>query len=331
MNNISETTIENRRTEFRKLLHQLARTNQNVETVDRYYAKFEKIYQDGFRHYYCDITRTMYDIAKCQIDLSESPNNKSEEEDIYALSSRVLYLYDHYQTYRNSLKDSKKKHIDINDNLRKLYDHVHLESIRINYSDIGDKRLAEHGMTLRDLSNQVNNLDKKALSMSTRFEEINDKSNSIETRSKEIEDKLSKAQTDYIAILGIFASVVLAFVGGMAFSTSVLENIKDVSIYRLLIVALIIGIVFVTVIFLMFYFIGVLTGRHLNDERSIHPLLLSYGLFILLIAIVYAMWYHGDVETRNKRVDDQATIVETSVEPDVTSQIYFEQNNATTE
>ena len=201
----------------------------------------------------------------------------------------------------------------------------------MNYSDIGETRLAEQGITLKGLTNQVNDLGNKAKSMNNKYKEISKKSGAIEAKHKEFEDKLSKAQTDYIAILGIFASVVLAFVGGMAFSTSVLENIKDVSIYRLLIVALIIGIVFVTVIFLMFYFIGVLTGRHLNDERSMHPLLLSYGLFILLIAIVYAMWYHGDVETRNKRVDDQATIVETSVEPDVTSQIYFEQNNATTE
>ena len=119
----------------------------------------------------------------------------------------------------------------------------------------------------------------------------------------------------------------------MAFSTSVLENIKDVSIYRLVITALIIGVIFVTVIFLMFYFVGILSGRKLNDESSLNPLLLSYGLFIFLIVTVYIMWYHGDVEARNKRVDEQiqASIVESFDEPDITFQFRSEQSSAAAE
>lgn len=271
-----------------------ARKDIYKELEDIYYSPDE----DGFRHNYSDIFAQLFEIRS-----DESSSNGSTA----ILLDNLRFLNEHYMEKN---VDKNGKTIDVSKNINKLYDHVNLELARMAYSEIGDYQLSEQGMTLNDLSKTVSDLKNDA---------------------DDIHISLEKAQTDYIAILGIFASVVLAFVGGMAFSTSVLENIKGVSIYRLLIVALIIGIVFVTVIFLMFYFIGVLTGRLLNDERSIHPLLLSYGLFILLIAIVYAMWYHGDVETRNKRVDDQATIVETSVEPDVTSQIYFEQNNATTE
>lgn len=175
--------------------------------------------------------------------------------------------------------------------------------------------------------------------MSTRFEEINDKSNSIETRSKKIKDKLSKAQTDYIAILGIFASVVLAFVGGMTFSTSVLNNIKDVSIYRLLIVALAIGIVFVTVIFFMFYFIGILTRHNQFTLKTCIPLGIVYLIFGILISIVLYMWNCGAVESRDDKIKKQyesievteSEIVETSAAPDITEQIDFETNNAAIE
>lgn len=305
---------EQKRNEFRQILHSLARDLiSSPELLTEYYQKFEKLYDNGFRHYYSDIARVMYDIAK----YDRSIDGQVINEDVNTLCMNISYIVENYPVYKSNNEENGVTFNDIGDKLAKLFDHISLESIRMDYSDLGDRRTEKQGMTLVKLSASV--------------KQMNNKFQSMKRKSVAMEDKLSKAQTDYIAILGIFASVVLAFVGGMAFSTSVLENIKDVSIYRLLIVALIIGIVFVTVIFLMFYFIGVLTGRHLNDERSIHPLLLSYGLFILLIAIVYAMWYHGDVETRNKRVDDQATIVEISVEPDVTSQIYFEQNNATTE
>ena len=305
---------EQKRNEFRQILHSLARDLiSSPELLTEYYQKFEKLYDNGFRHYYSDIARVMYDIAK----YDRSIDGQVINEDVNTLCMNISYIVENYPVYKSNNEENGVTFNDIGDKLAKLFDHISLESIRMDYSDLGDRRTEKQGMTLVKLSASV--------------KQMNNKFQSMKRKSVAMEDKLSKAQTDYIAILGIFASVVLAFVGGMAFSTSVLENIKDVSIYRLLIVALIIGIVFVTVIFLMFYFIGVLTGRHLNDERSIHPLLLSYGLFILLIAIVYAMWYHGDVETRNKRVDDQATIIEISVEPDVTSQIYFEQNNATTE
>ncbi len=333
MNNASEETVEAKRTEFRNLLHQLAQINQNGETVNQYYTRLEKIYQNGFHHYYCDITRTMYDITKCRIGVSETPKISTEiEEDIDVLASRVLYLYENYKAYRDGLKDSKKKHIDINENLRKLYDHVHLESIRINYSDIGDKRLTEQGMTLENLAQKVNDLDGKAQSMGKEFDEIHKKSKFIEAKNTEIEDRLSKAQTDYIAILGIFASVVLAFVGGMAFSTSVLENMKDVSIYRLLIVSFVIGLVFVTVIFLMFYFVGILSNRKINGDGSLKPLLLIYALFISLIIIVYGMWNMGAVESRNTQIMRRSEVVdlestEVSITSDITDDICVEQQN----
>lgn len=101
MNNASEETVEAKRTEFRNLLHQLAQINQNGETVNQYYTRLEKIYQNGFHHYYCDITRTMYDITKCRIGVSETPKISTEiEEDIDVLASRVLYLYENYKAYR---------------------------------------------------------------------------------------------------------------------------------------------------------------------------------------------------------------------------------------
>lgn len=170
-------------------------------------------------------------------------------------------------------------------------------------------------MTLNDLSEKVSNLQKDA---------------------DDIHRSLDKAQADYIAILGIFASVVLAFVGGMAFSTSVLENIKGVSIYRLLIVALVIGIVFVTVIFFMFYFVGVLARQKLFNLKTCIPLGIVYLIFGILTSIVFIMWQNGTVELRDDEIRKhfesiESEAAETSAEPDVTSQIYFEQNNATIE
>lgn len=316
---------------FRRLLHDLAKKQISDKTAILFYQKFEEIYQDGYRHFYSAISRVMYDIVK--FERAFYPHSKKElREDTSTLISNIQYLYVNYESYRNNLADERECHAEIGENLRKLYDHITLESIRMSYYDIGESRLAKQGITLKGLTNQVEDLGNKAILMNDKYKEISEKSCDIETKHKEFEDKLSKVQTDYIAILGIFASVVLAFVGGMAFSTSVLENMKDVSIYRLLIVSFVIGLVFVTVIFLMFYFVGILSNRKINGDGSLKPLLLIYALFISLIIIVYGMWNMGAVESRNAQIMRRSEAVdlesaEVSITSDITDDICVEQQN----
>lgn len=179
--------------------------------------------------------------------------------------------------------------------------------------------------------------------MDTKLDYANSLSDELKSNVEElkkdtdkIKNDLSKAQTDYIAILGIFASVVLAFVGGIAFSTSVFENISEVNIYRLLIVSLIIGVVFVTVIFLMFYFVGVLTGRQITGKGQNCPLIIAYGFFIILIIAVCGMWHHGIVEGRDNRVSKQyesnvTEIIETTEATETTNTLESSQVDIMTE
>lgn len=60
--------------------------------------------------------------------------------------------------------------------------------------------------------------------------------NSIEETKTDFSREIKKVERDYVTILGIFTSIVLAFVGGITFSSSVLENISNASIFRLLLV-----------------------------------------------------------------------------------------------
>lgn len=79
--------------------------------------------------------------------------------------------------------------------------------------------------------------------------------------SNDIKKNQKDMQKEYISILGIFASIVLAFTGGMTFSSSVIENIHKASIYRVTIIALIVGFVFINIIWLLMDFIKTITGR----------------------------------------------------------------------
>lgn len=312
-----------RQEKFRDILIELAQSESILNTEEdykKYYRNFQKIYYSKasthYRHYYSDIFRILVEIQK---DTSLSKGNISIlSENISKLSLR----YDSIMTGCDK---------NIGDSLLKLYDHVSLEVARIQYSDSGDDKLSNESRLIDMASRLDNSLDKS--------KELAKETNDLRDETRAIKETLSKAQTDYIAILGIFASVVLAFVGGMTFSTSVLNNIKEVSIYRLLIVALAIGIVFVTVIFFMFYFIGILTRHNQFTLKTCIPLGIVYLIFGILIGIVLYMWNCGAVESRDDKIKKQfesievteSEIVETSDTPDVTEQIDFETTNAAIE
>ena len=111
------------------------------------------------------------------------------------------------------------------DKLEKLYDHVNLEISRISYT--------------QEIAQRMEDKNRKA------GEEI-----------KSLSEKAANMQKDYITILGIFSSIVITFVAGMVFSSSVLENIDKVSIYRLTFVIILIALLLFNLLNLLLDFIA---------------------------------------------------------------------------
>ena len=94
--------------------------------------------------------------------------------------------------------------------VKKLYDHINLDIARINYTE--------------ELVNRINN-----------------QNSTLRNDLLRISQKAEQMQREYVTILGIFAAIILAFVSGITFSTSVLNNIDKVSIFHLVFVTLLIA------------------------------------------------------------------------------------------
>ena len=104
----------------------------------------------------------------------------------------------------------------------------------------------------KNLNSETNEVVKSHLA-----ESIAEANKAIENSAK----RAKNAEKEYITILGIFASIVLAFVGGLTFSTSVLQNIDAISIYRLILVIDLLALVIVNAIYVLIKFIC-----HINDK-----------------------------------------------------------------
>lgn len=291
------------RDEFKSILHDLGKDQgllENSTERSRMYKRLEDLYyqEDGksFRHFYSDIFSILTQMQ--QGDIQGDFNILGQNLDVIK------------KGYKAQNKDSRGNIIDISDSINKLYDHVSLDIARINYSDKADRELLK-----KDSINEIN----KKLSM------IEKRASDIEEKSDIFENKLEKSQKEYIAILGIFASIVITFVGGITFSSSVLQSMSSVSIYRVVLISLVIGLVLINVFYCLFAYINALVKAQKN--LKIAPLWIANIILLALMLCVVMLWRFGVVEKRNTAI--QSSVVETmlpTTEDNVSSELKTQTN-----
>lgn len=108
----------------------------------------------------------------------------------------------------------------------------------------------------------------------------------------EVKDNIKKevksVEKEYISILGIFAAIVLAFVGGITFSSSVLQNIGSVSVYRLLIVVDLLAFVLINIIYMLIKFIFIINDKDLKVFK-IQQINISCFIFAVMVLLAWLL------------------------------------------
>ena len=162
----------------------------------------------------------------------------------------ITYIYDS----RDDIESGVKKWIT------KIYDHSQLAIYQI-------EKLFERATKIFLESNS-----KTKEQFEMQFRKTSDKFISkIETTKKDTETQIKSIEKEYISILGIFASIILTFVGGMTFSTSVLQNISSVSIFRLLLTVDFLAVVLINTIYILIKFILVINDKDIGSgSKSNH-------------------------------------------------------------
>lgn len=241
---------DNKQLEIEKLLLELSKVNFEVN-IDNIVEKFGSIYSDSFRHEYNKLFAFIIKISK------------NEKE----------YNFDTLLERLETLKDYISQKFESKDNIiksfNKLYDHLSLEITRYQqYNarfELNESELKTNNQLIEDLGNRVNDFKK----------EFNIEKNSI----ADIKNQL-------ITILGIFASIVLTFSGGLSFTTNAFNSIACVGIKDVIILSLVLGIIFTIVIYLLTYVIAKVNNFQL---KSYWILLAVVVMAIVLLIIMYKL------------------------------------------
>lgn len=247
----------------------------------------EEIYWQGanndqYRHMYSDLF-----VIITQIDRSDDLENE-------ILSQNLKILC---KNYRPRNKDKEGNLINISKSLLKLYDHVNLDIARLNYSKAINYRqhfeIMDVASKLKDSESNIHNQISSAVTsvqeeymkqIDSTKEEFNEQ---IKNKMDKVTKETEKMRSEYISILGIFASIVLAFTGGITFSTSVLSNIHKASIYRTVIITALIGGVLIFVLWLLMDFIKSVHGQ---TKRKYSFIIVPEVVLIIIIILTIVLF-----------------------------------------
>lgn len=279
------------RNEFCALLLDLAKSQEVLDDASKrsvMYKRLEALYdapanEKRFRHFYSDIFSVLTQIQ-------QNPEYGSTD----VLAQNLDTIRRGYQATNESVDG--RGVIDVSDAINKLYDHVNLDVARISYLDSLAHKMSGEAM-IEQMKTELNSVWSSVNTMQGI-------ANDFQIKVVEVEKRLDRSQKDYISILGIFASVVLTFSGGIAFSTSVLNNIAQVSIYRIVLISIIIGFVLVNTLFGLFYYVNTIVSK----DKTLKPLWISNVILALLLGLTLLAWQLGSVELRNKHIVEEITV-----------------------
>lgn len=257
--------------------------------LDKIYLNEDGSLNEQFRHEYSSVSGKIKELNEIEVG----------GEKVYALE----FLLENINSVYDYACKEQKKYLK---NLFKLKDHIGLEAGRISLVEQLKWQIATGKETIevqlnrmddfaKDIGRQINDSTELigGLREAQKVNEENiekSKANLDEliTLSKKMKKKVESVHRDSITILGIFASIVLTFSGGMIFSTSVLENIGNASAYRIIIIALIIGFVLVNSIIALIMYIGKIV-RVKREKKGIKETIKENVFWITINAIIVAL------------------------------------------
>lgn len=265
------------------ILSDLADGNKVLDddNCEKVLENLQSLYSNGYRHLYSQIFA-----ALVKID-SDSKSDK----DITYIAQNIQIVYEYCTYYVKDEKFLLK--------VKKLYDHVNLDCARINYikaiQDANNKKLLQLNQGIEEAQKNLDflteSLEEKIKESTSKFSTgLEEKISESAHKFTEITDtKIDKLQKDYVAILGIFASVVITFVAGISLSNSTLAALKEAgdNFYTLVFLAILIAMFIFNSLRALFDFLLKITDRK-NPFETVPLFTCDFNIiFVVMMVIDY--------------------------------------------
>ena len=257
--------------------------DKKKEVLSKYYKKLELIYfNNDFRHLYSKLYEKL-----SYLDLLEREKNISEKKEgpMTFINQNINFIYKYAESEKKDrlkkckTEKEKKKERDFFYKIQKLYDHLSLDTSRINHMRLIDKKTEENK---RALINRLELKDKELENIKTDSEK---ELKNLKTEINEIDkDSLIKT-TGFIAMFTLIAG-----------NISIIFKSLEVQPMQLIAVIFIINAMITLSFQLIFYLI---------DKSKRSKTVITISLLGLITGIILSIC--SSEESLNKKIDKKIT------------------------
>ena len=238
-----------------EILQEISNDYLQEEEIEEYEKRLKAIYSsENFRHKYSQITSYLLTIKK-----------ENKDEIFGFISHNISKIYNEIN------EDSTLKQ-----QILKLSDHINLEILRIKDINTFKKEFQQAEKNLKETKNKIKSMEYKAKKTIKEISNLN--------------DEVKSSRKEYITILGIFASIILAFVAGLTFTNSVLSNINNGSIYRLLFITSLIGLFITNMLHHLYKFIKNINRSDNKQENFDWTIIIFNTIVVVIMLCIFLTW-----------------------------------------
>lgn len=266
LNNLNEKNEKNSKDEVSandekliEILQEISNDYLQEGEIKEYKKRLKAIYSsENFRHKYSQITSYLLTIKK-----------QNKNETFGFISHNISKIYNEINE-----DDTLKQQV------LKLSDHINLEILRIKDINTFKKEFQQAEKNLKETKNKIKSMEC----------DIKEAKETIKKVSK-LNDEVKSSRKEYITILGIFASIILTFVAGLTFTNSVLLNINNGSIYRLLFITSLIGLFITNILHHLYKFIKNINRSDNKQENFDWAIIIFNAIVAVIMFCIFLVWY----------------------------------------
>ena len=325
---------EDRQEILHQLLTEMARTDcleKGDEQIAGFAFRLKELYIPSFRHQYSKFFSMLVDIDEENPDLylnqlshniikvrdyvdSQCAAGNDDYQSLYKPMMKLcdhlsleIARYDRLETQNRQITDLTEKHQKLQAQLAVTTELLNEATAKL---DQANTRFSQTEVKLKDAETKLADAETKLTDAETKLQAIETNIKTANENIGDTEKKISSIHIDIIAVLSIFASIVLAFSGSMTVLGSALTGMQEVHAFKATFFVLLCGFVLGNIIFLLMYLVGKLTSRNIyarckTEECTCTPPCNGFTrirkrlpyiywmnlILIVLMALVIFFWY----------------------------------------
>lgn len=252
MQSRNDNTPKGKQSQLNSLLSEMAVNVTDDALYDEWLEKLNSIYSDDFRHRYSEMFAVVSQLGE------------QDTEDIDILADNLTRIQQHLQDMKPEEKKRRGYHENLNSGLWKLADHINLEIGRYSFMVKNETAVSNTQKRIESLQSQL---------AASRQD--------LENAQK----KFSSMQMDMVAVLGVFAAIVITFSGSITYSAGSLSALGKASSSEVLLCISMCGFVLINTVYVLLRTVGMILGKNFFTDKTYIAVINAFLVILMAICI----------------------------------------------